>query len=127
MERAGRLFRNVKLPPQLADPEGRVRAVWANAAGKKVAAHTRAGVLVRDTLIVEVEDKVWQRQLSTLKHFLLRNLEKELGERLVNDIDFRPMPPRREPQRALHARASSVGIQDPVLDLLYQRALRNAK
>jgi hypothetical protein len=78
-------------------------------------------------LIVEVEDKVWQRQLSTLKHFLLRNLEKELGERLVNDIDFRPMPPRREPQRALHARASSVGIQDPVLDLLYQRALRNAK
>jgi hypothetical protein len=127
MERAGRLLKDVKLPPQLADPEARVRAVWANAAGRRVAAHTRAGVLVRDTLIVEVEDKVWQRQLSTLKQFLLRNLEKELGERLVNDIDFRPMPPRREPQRALHARASAAGIEDPVLELLYQRARRNAK
>lgn len=127
MERAGRLFRNVKLPPQLADPEARVRAVWANAAGKKVAAHTRAGALVRDKLIVEVEDHLWQRQLSTLKSFLLTNLEKELGERLVNEIDFRPMPPRREPQRASHARASADGIQDPVLDLLYQRSQRNAR
>lgn len=126
MERAGRLFRNVKLPPELADPEARVRAAWANAAGKKVAAHTRASALVRDTLIVEVEDSLWQRQLFTLKHFLIGNLEKELGEKLVKEIDFRPMPPRRQPQRATHARGSSEGIQDPVLDLLYQRDQRKA-
>ena len=126
MERAGRLFRNVKLPPELADPETRVRAAWANAAGKKVAAHSRAGALVRDKLIVEVEDHVWQRQLSALKHFLLANLEKELGESLVREIDFRPMPPRREPQRAENARPSPEGIKDPVLALLYRRGQRKA-
>jgi len=125
MERAGRLFKKVKLPSELADPEARVRAVWANAAGKKVAAHTRAGALVRDKLIIEVEDHVWQRQLFALKHFFLQNLEKELGEKLVNEIDFRPMPPRREPQRAQHARASDDGIQDPVLAVLYQRSRRS--
>jgi hypothetical protein len=128
MERAGRLFRKVNFPPQLADPEARVRAVWSNAVGKIVASHTRAGALVRGKLIVEVEDNVWQRQLSTLKHFLLRNLEKELGEKLVDEIDFRPMPPRREPQRAAHARPPGPEqIQDPVLDLLYLRSRRSAR
>ncbi|MBV8844259.1 MAG: DUF721 domain-containing protein [Bryobacterales bacterium] len=125
MERAGRLFKKVKLPSELGDPETRVRAVWGNAAGKTVAAHTRAGALVRDKLIVEVEDQVWQRQLFALKHFFLNNLEKELGEKLVNDIDFRPMPPRREPQRAQHAH-NSPGIQDPVLALIYQRSRKSA-
>jgi predicted nucleic acid-binding Zn ribbon protein len=116
MERAGRLFKNVKLPQELGSPEARVRAVWANAAGKKVASHTRAGALVRSTLIVEVEDHVWQRQLFALKKFFLQNLEKELGEKLVNEIDFRPMPPR----------GSTEGIQDPVLELLYRRSRRSA-
>jgi len=32
------------------------------------------------SLIVEVEDVVWQRQLNTLRHFLLRNLADALGE-----------------------------------------------
>ena len=49
---------------------------------------------MRGTLVVEVEDIVWQRQLNTLRHFLLRNLHKELGEALVTEIDFRPMPRR---------------------------------
>jgi hypothetical protein len=126
MERAGRLFRNVKLPNELGDPETRVRAVWVRAAGKIVAAHTRAGVMVRRTLIVEVEDNVWQQQLFRLKGFLVSNLEKELGEKLVDDIDFRPMPRRREPQRAEHSRGSIEGIEDPVLALLYQRSRRGA-
>lgn len=105
-----------------------MKAVWPNASGKIIASHTRAGALVRGKLIVEVEDNVWQRQLYTLKHFLIRNLETQLGEKLVEEIDFRPMPPRREPQRAMHARAAGPEqIQDPVLDWLYQRARRGAK
>jgi len=128
MERAGRLFRKVKLPPEVAEPEVRVRAVWSNAVGKIIASHTRAGALVRGTLIVEVEDNVWQRQLFTLKHFLLKNLEAQLGEKLVDEIDLRPMPPRREPHRATHARPAGLEqVQDPVLDWIYQRARRSAK
>ena len=98
MERAGRLIGKLKL--DVDDPELRARAAWKVAAGKKIAEHTRAVALVRGSLVVEVEDQVWQRQLKTLSGFLLRNLEKALGEAMVTDIDFRPMPKRREPQRA---------------------------
>ena len=54
------------------------------------------------------------------EHFLIRNLADVLGEKLVTDIDFRPMPRRIMPQRAESARPAG-GIEDPVLDLLYRR------
>ena len=122
MERAGRLFGKLKISPDVADPEIRARAAWAVAAGKKVARHTRATALVRDSLIVEVEDYVWQQQLATLEGFLIRNLAEVLGEKLVKRIDFRPMPRRIMPQRAETARPASNGIEDPVLDLLYRQS-----
>jgi hypothetical protein len=120
MERAGRLIPKLKLSPAINDPESRARAAWNVAVGKKIAAHTRATVLVRDSLIIEVGDYVWQRQLATLEGVLLRNLEKALGEPLVKKLDFRPMPARRMPQRAETARPES-GIEDPILDLIYHQ------
>lgn len=128
MERAGRLIGKMDLSRQLADAETRARNAWPVAAGKKIAAHTRATALVRDKLVVEVEDAVWQRQLSTLRHFLLRNLAREMGEAVVSEIDFRPMPRRREPQRAQSARPADPVIDpaeqigDPVLALVYKRS-----
>ena len=121
MERAGRLIGKMKLSPGVTDPETRARAAWAVAAGKKIAERTRPASLVRGMLVVEVEDIVWQRQLNTLRHFLLRNLHKELGEALVTEIDFRPMPRRLAPQRAATARPIE-GIQDPVLGMLYRQS-----
>jgi predicted nucleic acid-binding Zn ribbon protein len=122
MERAGRLIGKMKLSPGIADPEARARAAWAVAAGKKIAEHTRAISLVRGALVVEVEDLVWQRQLNTLRHFLLRNLREVLGEQTVTDIDFRPMPRRMAPQRAVAARKQQDGIQDPVMGMLYRQS-----
>ena len=90
--------------------------------GKKIARHTLASALVRGTLVVEVEDFVWQKQLNTLRHFLLRNLKEALGEDLVTEIDFRPMPARRKPQRAETARAGTDGIADPVMAMLYRQS-----
>jgi predicted nucleic acid-binding Zn ribbon protein len=119
MERAGRLIGKLKL--DVDDPELRARAAWRVAAGKKIAEHTRAVALVRGSLVVEVEDQIWQRQLKTLSGFLVRNLEKALGEALVTDIDFRPMPKRRAPQRAERARGSE-DVLDPVLDVLYRQS-----
>ena len=91
-----------------------------------MARHTRATALVRDSLIVEVEDYIWQQQLATLEHFLIRNLADVLGEKLVKRIDFRPMPRRIMPQRAETARPgvlpSKSGIEDPILDLLYRQS-----
>jgi predicted nucleic acid-binding Zn ribbon protein len=121
MQRAGSLLGKLKLSPAMADPETRARAAWALAAGKKIAAHTLASALVRRTLVVEVEDMVWQRQLNTLRHFLLRNLKETLGEELVTEIDFRPMPARRKPQRAITARGTD-GIEDPVMAMLYRQS-----
>jgi predicted nucleic acid-binding Zn ribbon protein len=123
MQRAGSLIGKLKLSPDMADPETRARAAWALAAGKKIARHTLASALVRNTLIVEVEDFLWQKQLNTLRHFLLRNLKDALGEDVVKEIDFRPMPKRIQPQRAESARRlDSNGIQDPVMAMLYRQS-----
>jgi predicted nucleic acid-binding Zn ribbon protein len=121
MERAGRLIGKMKLSPDLVDPETRARAAWAVAAGKKIAEHTRATTLVRGSLIVEVEDHVWQRQLNSLRHFLLRNLREILGDQTVTEIDFRPMPRRIAPQKAATARPVD-GIGDPVMGMLYRES-----
>ncbi len=119
MERAGRLIGKLKL--DVDNPELRARAAWNVAAGMKIARHTRAVALVRGSLVVEVEDQIWQRQLKTLSGYLVRNLEKALGEAIVTDIDFRPMPKRKEPQMAERAR-SSEDVLDPVLDMLYRQS-----
>ena len=119
MERAGRLIGKLKL--KMDDPELRACAAWRVAAGKKIAEHTRATALVRGKLVVEVGDQIWQRQLTTLSRILVSNLEKALGEALVTDIDFRPMPRRREPQRAERA-IGRESVRDPVLDMLYRQS-----
>ena len=119
MERAGRLIGKLKL--NVDDPELRARAAWNVAAGKKIAEHTVAVALVRGSLVIEVEDLVWQKQLQPLSGFLLRNLEQALGEPLVTGLDFRPMPLRRKPRRAETARGAE-RVNDPVLDLLYQQS-----
>jgi hypothetical protein len=124
MQRAGSLIPKLKLSPEMDDPEVRARAAWALAAGEKIARHTLAAALVRGKLVVEVEDMVWQRQLHGLRHFLLRNLAQALGEPLITDIDFRPMPRRRSPQRAEAARPTvdASGIDDPVMAMLYRQS-----
>ncbi len=130
MERAGRLFSEMDFPSQLDDAATRACAAWPIAAGKKIARHARATGLVRGALVVEVGDHVWQRQLSTLRHFLIRNLARELGPSVVTEIDFRPVPKRRPPQRAGSIRkpAGKVdGIEDPVMGLLYKRSQGNRK
>lgn len=68
--------------------------------GKKIAAHTAAVSLVRTTLIIEVEDAIWQRQLNTMRHQIIKRVQEVTGSTLVDDIAFRPMVPKRMPQRA---------------------------
>ena len=121
MERAGRLIGKLKFSESFGSPEARALAAWKVAAGPKVARYTEAISLVRNTLVVEVEDKLWQKNLLTLQHFLLKNLADVLGEPLVTDLDLRPMAKRKTPQRAETARPLE-GIEDPVLELIYRQA-----
>lgn len=120
MQRAASLIRKLNLPAGSDNPENRAKAAWKLAAGAKIERYTLATSLVRGTLIIEVGDMIWQRQLYALRHHLLRNLTEILGEPLVTDLDFRPMLKRRGPQTAEAPRADGIG--DPVMSLLYQQS-----
>lgn len=141
MERASKLIRGLGLPGDTMSAEELACAVWPEAVGKKIAAHTRAARMVRSRLVVEVEDSTWQRQLFALTPHVLRNLEKNLGAGLVEDLEFRVVPRRREPQRAdrsmpqLFARQADSqpalwdeadGIADPVLRGIYRASRKKA-
>ena len=62
---------------------------------------------------------------GSLRHFLIRNLNSEIGEALVTDVDFRPVPKRRGPQGEQQARPRVLNddaqhIPDPFLRGLYR-------
>ena len=129
MERASKLLRGLRLPGDTITTEELALAAWPPAVGKKIAAHTRAARMVRNRLIVEVEDRVWQRQLFGLSSFILNNLAKTLGSGAIEDLEFRIAPRRREPQRAAQAMPEGLlddaaGIEDAVMRSIY-RASRN--
>ncbi len=132
MERASRLIRNLSLPCEAVSCEQLVRTVWPVAVGKKIACHARPVRMVRTRLLVEVEDVVWQRQLFSLTGQIVRNLERALGSGMVEDVEFRVVPPRREPQRAAHSAPGILfadeaeRIADPVLRIIYKAARKKA-
>src|SRR5260370_12891467 len=116
MERAGRVVGKLKL----ATEEQVACAAWASAVGKKSAAHTRAMQLVRERLVIEVEDAIWQRQLFTLRSQILHRLEQVIGRAVVTEIEFRIGVPKRVPQRA----ETASGVVDEA-DLIESPGLRN--
>jgi predicted nucleic acid-binding Zn ribbon protein len=131
MQRASTLIRGLKLPGNTLTAEEFACAVWPEAVGRKVAAHTRAARMVRTRLIVEVEDKVWQRQLNALSLQIVTILERSLGKGVVEDIEFRVVPRRREPQRATQAMPGlfadeSIAIADPILRGIYRASRKKA-
>ncbi|MGA2590787.1 MAG: DUF721 domain-containing protein [Bryobacteraceae bacterium] len=132
MERASRLIGKLTSGGSPLDPDELARAAWPLAVGKKVAARTRAARMVRTRLIVEVEDATWQRQLFGLTGQILANLEKRLGRGIVEDLEFRVIPARREVQRAAAAQPALASlddaeqIADPVLRNLYRRERKKA-
>ena len=71
-----------------------------DAVGKRIASHVRAAKLVRTRLVVEVEDATWQRSLFSLSRHILSNQTKALGPAMVDDVEFRIIPRRREPEIA---------------------------
>lgn len=135
MERAARLIRNSKYSRQILTDDELMKAIWPAAVGKAIAAHTSSARLVRSTLIVEVEDAVWQRQLHGLSLQIVDRLRKITGSDCIADVEFRIVIPRRQPQRAESIDSGSAQsepaeeaetIQDPVLRKLYRMSRRRA-
>ncbi|PWT97240.1 MAG: hypothetical protein C5B51_31720 [Terriglobia bacterium] len=131
MERASKLISGLRLPGETISAEELVCAAWPHAVGKKIAGHTRAARMVRTRLIVEVEDHIWQRQLCSLSRHIVSNLERNVGAGLVDDLEFRIVPRRREAQRAAHATPALLdeaeSISDPVLRSIYRSSRLKAR
>ncbi len=131
MERASKLIRQLHMAGEPVNHEQVACAAWPQSVGKKIAAHTHAARLVRKRLVIEVEDRTWQRQLMTLSQQILASLERNLGRGAVDDLEFRVTPKRREPQRAA---ASLPGIPvdeadsiaDPILRSLYKTSRKRS-
>ena len=132
MERLSKLIRGLRLPGDMITESDLACAAWPQAVGKRIATHTRAAKLVRRRLVVEVEDQIWQRQLFVLGYHIVRNLERQLGPEIVEDLEFRVVPRRREPQRAAQSAPALVAdeadaIADPVLRGLYKASRTKAR
>ena len=127
MERAGRVISRTKLAAGAVCLEELACAGWPVAVGKKIAVHTRAISLAGGRLRIEVEDAVWQRQLSVLKRQILSRLEEVVGTSVVRDVEFRVAPRRKLPHSAVEPRKDrdeADQIQDPVLRAIYRRQRR---
>ncbi len=132
MERASKLIRGLRLSGEVITPGQIACAAWPEAVGKKIAGHTRAAKLVRTRLVVEVEDHTWQRQLFALTRDILKNLDKTLGRGLIDDLEFRIVPRRREPEVARVAMPAlfaddADAISDPVLRGIYKQSRKKAQ
>ena len=129
MERAAKSLAKLKLGGAISS-EGLACAAWPVAVGERIARHAVAKSLVRERLVVEVDDAVWQKQLFHLRHPILEKLRETLGD-LVNDVEFRIAIPRRPPQPAPSLNPSKPldeadAIGDPVLRILYKQARKKA-
>jgi len=128
MERASSLVR--KVSRGLISPEEMACGAWADAVGNRIAAHTRAAKLVRTRLVVEVEDATWQRNLFSLSRHILSNLQKALGPGIVDDLEFRILPRRREPaiaRTSMPLLDEADAIADPILRDLYKLSRKKAQ
>jgi predicted nucleic acid-binding Zn ribbon protein len=99
--------------------------------GKRIAAHAAAKSLVRGSLIVEVEDGIWQKQLFYLRFQILAKLQEVVGAGVITDVEFRVATPRRPPQPALSLSDSKPideadAIADPGMRIVYKQARKKA-
>jgi hypothetical protein len=132
MDQASRIIAKWSGVSDLISGERIACGAWKKAVGKRLADRTQAVKLVRDKLIVEVEDETWRKNLWGLRYQIMQNLRKAIGPDLVNDIEFRVMPLRREAGRATAptlvnpalAEDDSLAIQDPGMRRIYRNARR---
>jgi hypothetical protein len=130
MDRAGRVLAKLKLSSHGVTSEQLALAAWPAAVGEKIAARCTAAKLVRSRLVVEVPDSTWQRQLWTMRSQVLHRIEAVLGSRIVDEVEFRVVPERRQPARAESPHQMALddadAIRDPFMRNLYKEARKKA-
>jgi predicted SPOUT superfamily RNA methylase MTH1 len=129
MERVGKSLSKLKLSGNISTEE-LARAAWPVAVGKRIALRAVAVSMVRDKLVVEVEDAIWQKQLWGLRVQILKSLDDVIGAGMVRDLEFRVAIQRRPPQTATQLTPLSTDdadrIEDNVLRMVYKQARKKA-
>jgi len=130
MERAGKSLAKLKLSDAISEDD-LARAAWPAAVGKRIAVHAAAKSLVRGSLIVEVEDGVWQKQLFYLRFQILAKLQELVGAGVITSVEFRIGTPRRPPQPALSLSDprpldEADAISDAGMRVVYKQARKKA-
>jgi hypothetical protein len=142
MERAARLFKKQEYSRKLLSDDALIRGVWPVAVGRVIARHTCSLKKVRSTLVIEMEDATWHKQLRGLSGQIVNRLQGVMGNTEIDSVEFRVAPAavRRELGRAqqLHPEAirsdgtakvdadEAEGIQDPVLQKIYRLSRKRA-
>lgn len=130
MERIGRSLAKLKLADSVSQDD-LACAAWSAAVGPRLARYAWARALVRGTLIVDVEDAIWQKQLFHLRLHILGKLIGILGDGIVRDLEFRVATPRRPPQPAQSLSETKSSdeadrIEHPTLRMIYKQARKKA-
>jgi hypothetical protein len=90
----------IKVLPAVIDAAGASEDVveaaclgaWKYAVGDTLSARAQAESLRDHTLVVAVEDKIWQRQLEQMRDQFVFRLNKVLGRPVVKVMEFRIAP-----------------------------------
>ena len=137
MERAARLLKKNKYSRRMISDDDIIRGLWPLAVGKAIARHTGKLTIVRKTLVVEVEDAIWQKQLFCLSRQIVDRVQKIMGNSDIEEVEFRVGIPRRPPQKAESLEVfagdeggnrgdGADGIQDAVLKKIYRLSRKRA-
>ncbi len=131
MDKALRLLG--KLKNEVVGNEELARAAWRAAVGDRIEAHARFCELVRDRIVVEVDDRVWQSQMHTLEKQILAKLARLLGKVVARHIEYRIAIPKIRPKIdcaqdfRLEPKDVEAGrIGDPGLRRMYLKSKRRA-
>ena len=132
MERAGKTLARLKMSKTISAQELACIA-WPEAVGATIARYSTAIALVRNKLVVEVEDSSWQQPLFQLEAQILKRIAEVVGPGVVGDLEIRIARTRRPPQRATRLAPETPAlkddadrIQDPGMRLVYKQSRRRA-
>jgi len=98
-------------------------AAWKHAVGEGLSGQAIPLRLQGTTLILAVADNIWKRQLEHMRGQLLFQLNKVLGQTLVQSIEIEIDPGRVEQQHAAQASVRRPNVEQKVpADLLMSAA-----
>ena len=73
--------------------------LWPEVAGERVLEHARAVSFREGVLVVEVDNPAWMNELTYLRHRMVTELNRKLGEDAVREVHLRPSKGSASPSR----------------------------